>query len=159
MSDILALQTLLDQADAARDKALGVHQRAMAAVLAAQAQCEQLATYRREYAARFGGQFRQSGAIELLQCYQGFMTRLDEALAQQGALVDQAKARAEDAKAALLAAELRDCSVRKLIERRSAEAAAQRERREQKDTDEFASRAAWQRLAAARPDKPGLGAA
>lgn len=157
MPDILALQTLLEQAGVARDKALTVHQRALAAVQAAQVQAGQLAAYRREYAERFGKQFQRTGAIELLQCYQGFMTRLDDAVTQQDHVVTQAAVRADDAKALLLAAELRAASVQKLIERRTAEAAVRHDRREQKATDEFAARAAWQRLAAG-PDAFGFGA-
>lgn len=159
MPDILALQTLLEQVGAARDKALAAHQRALATVQAAQVQAGQLAAYRSEYASRFGVRFQSSGAIELLQCYQGFMARLDDAVTQQGHVVTQAAARAEDAKAALLAAELRAASVQKLIERRTAEAAVRRDRGEQKATDEFAARAAWQRLAAAGPDGLGFGTA
>ena len=41
--------------------------------------------------------------------------------------------------------EIRVASVRKLIERRQAEARLSADRREQKTTDEFASRAAWNR--------------
>ncbi|MBA3597368.1 MAG: flagellar export protein FliJ [Methylibium sp.] len=160
MSDILALQTLLEQAGAARDKALAAHRHALASVQAAQVQAGQLAAYRLEYADRFGKQFQQSGAIELLQCYQGFMSRLDDAVTQQGHVVTQAAARADDAKATLLAAELRAASVQKLIERRTAEVTLRSDRREQKATDEFAARVAWQRLAAGGgPDALGFGAA
>ena len=50
-------------------------------------------------------------------------------------------------------------SVGNLIERRVAEAQGRRERAEQKAIDEFASRAAWQRLATAGADGLGFGAA
>lgn len=159
MPDILALQTLLEQAGAARDKALAAHQRALAMVQAAQVQAGQLTAYRQEYAERFGKPFQSSGAIELLKCYQGFMARLDDAVTQQGHAVTQAAARADDAKALLLAAELRAASVQKLIERRTAEAALRRDRSEQKATDEFAARAAWQRMASAATDGLGFGSA
>ena len=43
--------------------------------------------------------------------------------------------------------ELRVASVRKLIERRLAELRLAADRRDQKQTDDFASRAAWNRLA------------
>ena len=45
---------------------------------------------------------------------------------------------------AAIRAEL-EAEVRKLIERRQAEARLSADRREQKNTDEFASRAAWNR--------------
>ncbi len=153
MSELQPLHTLLEQAGAERDRALAAHQRSLLAAQAAQAQSAQLAGYRRDYVSRFGGQFGRAGAIELLQCYQGFMARLDDAVAQQAQAARQCEARA-----ALLDAELRVASVRKLIERRVAEAGVARERREQKASDEFASRAAWQRLAAG-PDALGFGTA
>ena len=121
MSALQPLNTLLEQTTVARDAALGVHRNALNAVAAAQAQATQLAEYRQEYAQRFGTQFQRAGAIELLQCYQGFMVRLDEAVSQQQRLLAQAIERGETAKAALLSAELRVASVRKLIERRIAE--------------------------------------
>ena len=49
------------------------------------------------------------------------------------------------AKLKLRDGEIRVASVRKLIERRQAEARLSADRREQKNTDEFASRAAWNR--------------
>lgn len=151
MSPLQPLNTLLEQTTVARDAALGAHRSALAAVSAAQAQAAQLAEYRHEYAQRFGTQFQRAGAIELLQCYQGFMVRLDQAVSQQQRLLAQAIERGEAAKALLLGAELRVASVRKLIERRVAEAVRTQDRNEQKATDELASRAAWQRLAGAAP--------
>lgn len=157
MNDLQPLRSLLEQASAERDTVFAEHQRAFVAQRAAETQADQLATYRHEYGQRFGSRFGSAGAIELMQCYQGFMTRLDDAVAQQRQIVAQATERAEAVQARLLAAELRVASVRKLIERRVAEAGLQHERREQKATDEFASRAAWQRLAAGA-DARGFGA-
>lgn len=143
-----ALHTLLEQADAARDAALAEHQRAVRGQQAAEHQAEQLVDYRREYVQRFGSRFGRAGAVELLRCYQGFMGRLDDAVSQQKQIVAQAVSRVRATQAALQAAELRAASVRKLIERRLAEAAQAESRREQKASDEFASRVAWQRGAA-----------
>ena len=159
MADTQALDTLLEQATGARDSALDQHRRALSAADAARRQGEQLADYRKEYLRRFGTQPGRAGRIELLQCYQGFMARRDDAGSQQAPLAAQAARRAEDAKAALLAAELRVASVGKLIERLLAEAQAHRDRADQKASDEFASRAAWQRLAASGADAMGFGAA
>lgn len=159
MADTQALDTLLEQATGARDSALDAHRRALGAAEAARRQGEQLAEYRREYVRRFGFQPGRAGAVEVLRCYQGFMARLDDAVAQQAQVAAQAGRRADEAQAALRAAELRVASVRKLIERRAAEALQRRERAEQKASDEFASRAAWQRLAAAGADGFGFGVA
>jgi flagellar FliJ protein len=149
MDPLQPLMSLLEQIRAERDTALAEHQRLLRAAQAAQAQAEQLVGYRREYAERFGTSFQRSGALELMQCYQGFMTRLDDAVNQQQRLAVQAAERAAAAQAELLAAEMRMASVNKLIERRRAEVLLALDRREQKATDEFASRMAWQRSATA----------
>jgi flagellar protein FliJ len=143
------LMSLLEQNRAERDTARAEHQRVLRAAQAAQAQAEQLVGYRREYAERFGTSFQRSGALELMQCYQGFMTRLDDAVNQQQRLAVQAGERVAAAHAELLAAEMRMASVNKLIERRRAEALLALDKREQKATDEFASRMASQRSATA----------
>ena len=149
MDTLQPLVSLLEQTRAERDQALAEHQRQQRAAQAAQAQAEQLAGYRSEYAQRFGTSFQRSGALELMQCYQGFMTRLDGAVEQQQRTVAHAAARADTAQAALLAVELRVASVEKLIERRRAELALVQQRREQKAGDEFAARMSWQRGQAA----------
>ena len=143
MTSLAPLHTLLEQATIARDSALADQQRARQAAQAAAAQAEQLSDYRREYARRFGVGAGQAGAIELMQCYQGFMARLDSAVSQQAQIAAQAQTRFDAAQAALLLAEQRVASVRKLIDKRSAEIAQSQARSEQKASDEFASRAAW----------------
>jgi flagellar FliJ protein len=142
-----SLATLLELHCADRDAALGAHRQALAALQAAERQAGQLDGYRRDYMQRYGAQPRQAGAIVVAQCYHGFMARLDDAVAQQGHALQRAIAQAEQAKQTLLAAEMRVASVRKLIERRVAEGQRVQARSEQKASDEFASRAAWQRLA------------
>ncbi|HSV71062.1 MAG TPA: flagellar export protein FliJ [Methylibium sp.] len=149
MDPLQPLASLLEQTRAERDLAFGDHLRLRRAAEAAQAQAEQLAGYRGDYARRFGGSFQRSGALELMQCYQGFMTRLDDAVAQQQRTVAQAAERADAARATLLAAELRVASVEKLVERRRAEASLAQQRREQKAGDELAARMSWQRGTAA----------
>jgi flagellar FliJ protein len=59
--------------------------------------------------------------------------------------VVHAQAALDHAKLKLRDGEIRVASVRKLIERRQAEARLSADRREQKNTDEFAQRAAWNR--------------
>jgi flagellar protein FliJ len=133
MTDLQPLLTLLGQAERERDEALAQSQRRDTAERAAQAQSEQLLGYRRDYEQRWGEHFSRQSKVELLHCYQGFIQRLSQAIAQQ-------------AQAALHAAEMRVASVRKLIERRVGEQQRSEEKRDQKQTDEFAARVAWQRL-------------
>ncbi|HEU4458610.1 MAG TPA: flagellar export protein FliJ [Methylibium sp.] len=143
-----ALQTLLDHASAQRDNALAAHRRALVALQGAQAQAEQLVAHRRDTMERAGPRAQQPASLLVMQSYQGFIARLDEAVRQQQLRVDAARARKQQAEAALLAAEQRVASVRKLIEGRMAEAELAFAKREQKGSDEFASRMAWGRGAA-----------
>jgi flagellar FliJ protein len=138
-----ALDTLLERAIAERDQALLVLGRAEAALQRQQVQLAQLGGYRTEYHQRWAGQFSRHGAIEIVHCYQSFVQRLDEALAQQQLQVQAASAGVQRARDALLARETRAASVRKLIERRSAEQRLAHDRREQRQTDERAQQAAW----------------
>jgi flagellar FliJ protein len=73
------------------------------------------------------------------------MDRLTQAVEQQQRVVVHAQAALDQAKLKLRDGEIRVASVRKLIERRQAEARLSSDRREQKATDEFAARAAWNR--------------
>ncbi|CAN5172724.1 N/A [soil metagenome] len=145
MNDLQPLKTLLEQAERERDAALAEHQRVLAASRAAQAQSEELLTYRREYEKRWTEQFKTEGKMELVRCYHEFMNRLTSAVEGQARAVQQAAAHADRAGNALRQQEIRCASVRKLIERRVHGLRADEERRDQKQSDEFASRLAWGR--------------
>lgn len=140
MESLATLNTLLEQAEGERDAAQTVLRNCEAAAAAAQAQADQLAAYRAEYQQRWSAHFRQPGAIEVLQCYQGFSQRLEQAITQQSHAAAQAQARVAQARAQLVAREQRVAAVRKLIERRQAEQRRVADRREQRSTDEAAQR-------------------
>jgi flagellar FliJ protein len=140
------LMALLSQAERERDEALSGMQRANEAHQAALAQAEQLVAYRGEYEARFREQFSRKSSIDILQCYQGFSARLGQAIDQQQQIASHAAMRLEQSREGLRDQELRVASVRKLLERRLHELRQVAERRDQKQTDEFASRAAWSQL-------------
>ena len=143
MTDLQPLTVLLEQNERQRDAAIADHQRAVTAAEAAQQQTEQLRTYRSEYEQRWSAQFRVQGQIELVHCYQNFTERLTLAIEQQTHVAARAAQQVERAMAALRESEMRCASVRKLIERRVHEMRVATDRREQKQSDEFASRAAW----------------
>ena len=146
MTDTQTLTLLLGQHERQRDAALAEHQRALQASSAAAAQAEQLRAYRHDYEQRWSEQFKREGKIELVRCYQGFIERLTQAVDQQTCMAAHAAQQVEVALLALREAELRCASVRKLIERRVHEQRVVEDRRDQKQTDEQASRAAWNRL-------------
>ncbi len=137
------LMTLLGQAERERDGALAQLQRAIDAHRAAKAQADQLVAYRGEYEARFKDQFQRNSSIGILQCYQGFSARLSQAIEQQQQITVRADQRMMQDRIALADHEMRVASVRKLLERRLREIRQAADRREQKQTDEFAARAAW----------------
>lgn len=140
------LMALLGQAERERDEALAAMQRANEAHVAAQLQADQLVAYRGEYEARFREQFSRKSTIDILQCYQGFSARLGQAIDQQRQITAHAALKLEQSREGLRDQEMRVASVRKLLERRLHELRLVADRRDQKQTDEFASRAAWNQL-------------
>ena len=147
MNELQPLLLLLAHNERLRDTALASHLRAAAASHAATAQAEQLHTYRSEYEQRWRSQFAQSGQSEVVRCYQSFMERLTHAVEHQARVQMHASQQVEHAHGALCEAELRCAAVRKLIERRTLEQRLATDRREQKQSDEFAARAAWNKRA------------
>ena len=148
MNELQPLMGLLQQTERERDEALLHHQGLLTVHQTAQAQSEQLLAYRSDYEKRWGEHFSREGKIELVRCYQGFVERLNQAITQQAQAVEHANAQAGSAATALREQELRVASVRKLIERRVQQAEHGAQQREQKQSDEFASRATWRRLSA-----------
>ena len=85
MNAMQSLLTLLAHAERERDAALAALRGCQIEQRNAQAQAEQLQRYRRDYEQRWQTQFRASGAIEVVHCYQGFMQRLGTAPADRAA--------------------------------------------------------------------------
>jgi flagellar FliJ protein len=143
-----ALHTLLEREEAERDQALKRLQHAEELARRARAQAEMLHGYRDEYRQRWSVQFERGGSMSIVQCYLGFMQRLQQAITQQQRDAEQAAARAQQCRAELATQQLRVASVRKLIERRQHEVQRAAARREQKLGDEIAARTAARTLAA-----------
>ena len=142
-TELQQLQTLLEQAEALRDTAIALLQQTQQRADAAASQAEQLVNYRSEYRQRWAQQFSQRGAIEIVQCYQGFNDRLQQAIDAQSQMAEQCRTQLEHARALLQEREMRVASIRKLIERRQQEQRRVAERRDQQLTDEAAQRAGW----------------
>lgn len=140
------LMALLGQAERERDTAQSLLVQASDAFAAAQSQADQLVAYRGEYEARFREQFKSNSSVSILQCYQGFSSRLTQAIEQQQQIAAHAERKVEQAREELRDQEMRVASVRKLLERRLTEQRLAADRRDQKQTDEFAARAAWAQL-------------
>jgi flagellar FliJ protein len=142
MNRMHALLTLLQQAESARDAAQLAHQRTQADLQAARAQQTQLLDYRRDNEQRYRTQFSQGSSIEIVRHYQSFMQRLTQAIEQQERIVAQQQRRVDTARETLQQHELQVASIRKLIERRTREKQQRDDKRDQRQTDEAASRAA-----------------
>jgi flagellar FliJ protein len=134
------LHLLLEREEAERNRWLQRLHQAEDALHRAQAQADMLLTYRDEYRQRWGAQFARGASVPLVQCYQGFVARLDQAIAEQQRQLQAEADRAAQTRAALAAQQQRVASVRKLIERRSSDAQQRAVRREQKHSDEIAAR-------------------
>jgi len=142
-ASITTLQTLLEQAERERDAAQLALRQAEDGERRAADQADQLDNFRRDYLSRWGAQPGRAGTVTLLQCYHGFMERLNQAQSQQQRQCEASRQRTAQAREALRSRELRVAAVRKLIERRQSAAHAVAERREQKRNDEAAQRLAW----------------
>ena len=149
--DLQPLALLLAQAERQRDEALAEQFKLEAAWRAAATQAEQLVLYRREYEARWRAEFCREGKIELVRCYQGFVQRLSQAVEQQQRVAAHAAVQVERAEGIVRGAEMRTASLKKLIERRLRESEANDARNEQKESDDRAVRASWNRLTAPGP--------
>ncbi|MFN0186443.1 MAG: flagellar export protein FliJ [Aquabacterium sp.] len=155
MTDPFATLTLLlEQAETQRDTAIAALQRADAAARAARAQADDLAAYRQQYRQRWGQRFEQAAGVPLVQCFNGFGGRLDQAIDQQQAMAAQAAVRADEARQALVQREQRVALVRALVDRRRAELQRQQDRRDQRDGDELAQRLALYPAIQAAPAAP-----
>jgi flagellar protein FliJ len=142
MTPMQPLITLLAQSESERDSVQAELTRVTALHQTAQAQSEQLVNYRRDYETRWTQQFQTASTMTLVQCYRGFIQRLTMAVEQQ---------QVGRVRSALVAQELRVATVRKLIERRVAEDRVAQARKDQKTSDEFAARSAWNRSPADAP--------
>ena len=149
MSATQSLLIVLEAAEKARDEAVAVHEARRKTYEAARQQAQSLTDWRRDYQNRWQAQFRQSGGMEIVRCYQDFMQRLGDTVGAQDQQVAQAQALMERARLELVERERRVAAVSKLIEKRVLEQRTRQARQEQKATDEVASRSA--RVSASMP--------
>ncbi len=145
-----ALQTLLEHAERERDEALACLMQTEESSRRLRQQLEQLQAYRADYEARSPGSGGQAAPIELLRCHQGFVLRLDQALAQQSGQLQTAEHQLQLQRQRLLERETRVAAVRKLVERRLHEQQRSLARQEQKRSDEAAAQRRWHHSAHSR---------
>jgi flagellar FliJ protein len=155
MTPIQPLLTLLGHAERERNVAMAAARRIETEHRNALLQAEQLLAYRRDYEQRWSRQFSLSGGIDIMRCYQGFVTRLGQAIDTQERATMLAAQRLEHAHEELQRQEMRVAAVRKLIERRGREQRSADDRYEQKQLDEHAARTHCSRPADGQRLSPG----
>jgi len=134
-----ALTVAVDVASRRRDAARKVLQDALAAQQAACAQLDQLEDYARETESRWGMKADTAMQPEVMYHHYQFMNRLGHAASIQTGVVGDQSGRVESAQRALLEAELRLTSLRKVVDKRRHDLELQQMRRDQKQTDERAA--------------------
>ena len=139
MSSLNALSVAVEVASRKRDDARKVLQDTLAAEQAARAQLNQLEDYARETESRWGMKADTTMQPEVMYHHYQFMNRLGHAASIQNVVVRDHSARVQAAQRALLDAELRLASLRKVVEKRLNDLALQQQRRDQKQTDERAA--------------------
>jgi len=139
MSSLNALAVAVEAASRKRDEVRRALQDTQAAQQAAQAQLEQLEGYARETEARWGVKADTAMKPEVMYHHYQFMHRLGHAAGIQTGVVGDHAHRVEAARQALLQAELRLASLRKVVDKRRQELELAQMRREQKQTDERAA--------------------
>lgn len=142
MSANQALLMVLESAEKERDEAMAQLEARRKACDAARQQAQSLTDWRKEYQQRWQNQFRQSGGMEIVRCYNDFMQRLADAVTEQDHRLAQAEQMLERSRLELIERERKVAAVSKLIDKRILEAQARMNRQDQKAMDEMASRAA-----------------
>jgi len=147
-ADTDALQMLLEREETDRNAIAVATRQAQDHLERLNAQVAQFSQYRADYVTRWQQQFHQAGGIEIVQCYRSFMQRLDQAMQQLTLQQRQAEVNLKRQRHRLMEAETRVAAIKKLISRRVETFQRAEQRRDQKQTDEAAQRAAWSRLQA-----------
>ncbi|MBK7718841.1 MAG: flagellar FliJ family protein [Giesbergeria sp.] len=133
-----ALLVAVEMAERQRDAARHSLHDAQAGALAAQEQMAQLETYAAETDARWGMRAGASLAPEVLFHHRHFMGRLEHAMQLQSRVLADHAQRVAGSERALIAAQVRLATLKKLVAKRQRELELVQQRREQKQTDERA---------------------
>lgn len=137
-----SLFVVLEQAKSSRDHAFVLLESSRKILEDAKYKLNSLHNFRQQYEERWQGQFRKAGGMEIVRCYQDFMARLSSAVDEQNLRVEHLQRDHESRRLDLLECERKLSAVEKLIERRQQETLLASMRKEQRDTDEMATRLA-----------------
>lgn len=139
MASLHAFLVAVEMAERKRDDARQALQDARNARQAAQQQLDQIESYAQETQNRWGLRADATVKPEVMYHHYQFMDRLAHASGLQSGVVGDQAGRVDAAVHALLQAELRVTSLKKVVEKRRREMEQLQARRDQKQTDERAS--------------------
>lgn len=147
MSAVSSVLLAIEVATRKRDQAMQDLMHAQSTLAYAQGQMEQLETYGIETESRWLNAAQTSTTPELMRHHYQFMDRLTHAIGLQQVVLVNALEKTNDAKKLVLEAEFRLTSLKQVLKKKQASLAVCQNRREQKQTDEFASSRGSQALA------------
>lgn len=135
------LPHLIEAARNARDRQAAQLRQAQGAVQQAQATLQRLAQFRADYLARSAAATLGTTDGPALQRYQRFLARLDEATVMQQRELQAREQRVQREQQALVGQQQKLLAYETLVRRRAQERERRVQRREQRESDEFAARA------------------
>ena len=103
-------------------------------------QLDQQSSYAADTQGRWSVSAQTSTSPQIVGHYYQFMARLDQTIVLQQGVIDDAQRQCQAARKLLMEAEVYLAGLKRLLEKRRQEHARLAARREQKQTDEFASR-------------------
>lgn len=139
MSNLNALAVAVEAASRKRDDARKMLLSVLAAQKTAHAQLQQLEDYATETQSRWGMRADATVKPEVMYHHYQFMDRLGHAAGIQSGVVSAQARRVETARNALLQAEIRLTSLRKVMDKRRYDLEMHQMRKDQKQTDERAA--------------------
>ncbi|MEY3445765.1 MAG: hypothetical protein RIR45_520 [Pseudomonadota bacterium] len=139
MSELRSVLLAIDLATRQRDDLARAAAKARRDVGFAQVQMAQLQGYAGDTDARWTGSASTGLSTELMRHHYQFMGRLQQAIAMQKDVMENTNRQLALAEKALLSAEFRLSGLNRVLETRQAARLLTQRRREQRQTDEFAS--------------------
>lgn len=139
MSNLKGIVLAIELATRQRDQSAQVSAKARRALEFARDQMAQLQSYAGDTDARWTGSASVARSGELIRHHYQFMDRLQQAIALQTGAINAAVFQVEQADKALLQAEFRLAGLNQVLKARQAALDVIQRRRDQRQTDEFAS--------------------
>lgn len=146
MSDPTPMQTLVQLAEQEAEKQARRMGAAQQAHQENTLKLEQLLSYRQDYEVRYQQGMQNGLGMSYHQNYREFMLRLDEAISGQQGLVNLTESRLQTEHHAWQEAERKRLSFKTLADREQTTQMQQEQRREQKASDEHATRMASRQI-------------